>query len=933
MLGSTSAMGSGRLPSADGLIRLPLRRLLLAAALLLLSLSGGRCLAAPSLAQQIEAIEASHGSDPPEVVARLRPLEAPARALGGDNLRVFLAAWGYAHGMTDQFTVADAATAELIELGQRDGNAAAMASAFALRATLLQLSGRLNAAYGWVDAALPWLDKTRDEPLRYWVQMTAGNLSLATGRLQEGLRAYAAASRSAHAQGNARRGAQAQMALAPIRLALHDIDGARFDARQAYRLAESAGSPSLQMAAKLIEAVTEEEAGDAAARDRVLRQVGELARRIEPALAASAAAVNPASGGLAWFNSRAEIVQELADLHLSARNFAAAQRYAEQALKLAGQEQSEEDVAVATISLGLARLGLGQTTAGELQVEQGLATLERQGHKVRLLAQLNRHAALLESLGDAAGALRQSRKALALEAELVRSDRVSTVLELQRRSSFEQNQRALEALRHDNELQASQLARHRSERWLGLGLALAMLAVALLTVALYRRARKANRALQAHNAELAQVSLHDRVTGLPNRRALERRAAELRQARFTGLGIALNRFGRIMGSLGHAAGDELLCQVAARLQAVVEAAGGQLFRLDGLTFGAILPALPDDGGLSELLERLQQVMQPVFEVQRQQLVVTISIGAAEYPRDGANTADVAQAVQLAMRQAQTLAGNTAVVFTEHLLADQQDRLQLEARLSQALERGELELFYQAQCELRTRRLTGFEALLRWRSPDGLIPPDRFIPLAEESGLIVPIGRWVLRQACRQARAWHAQGGAGLMMAVNISPRQFQHPEFMATVREALADSGVDPRCIELEITEGAMMDDAAATLAKMAELRALGLHLAIDDFGTGYSSLAYLKRFPIDRLKIDRSFVRDLGQDAGGAAIVQAMIQLAHSLGLTVVAEGVEDAAQEACLRDWQCDLMQGFGYARPLPVGDATALLARSTGEAVGAA
>ena len=163
------------------------------------------------------------------------------------------------------------------------------------------------------------------------------------------------------------------------------------------------------------------------------------------------------------------------------------------------------------------------------------------------------------------------------------------------------------------------------------------------------------------------------------------------------------------------------------------------------------------------------------------------------------------------------------------------------------------------------------------------------------------------------------------MAINISPRQFQHPDFMATVREALRSSGVDPHCIELEITEGAMMDDAESTIAKMVELRGLGLHLAIDDFGTGYSSLAYLKRFPIDRLKIDRSFVRDLGRDEEAGSIVQALIQLAHSLGMTVVAEGVEDARQEACLRGWRCDLMQGFGYARPLPVQGATALLKAS--------
>lgn len=424
-------------------IRLPAGRFWLAGWLLaLLSLLSGPSLAGPTLAQQIEAIEASYGSEPPEVVARLRPLEAQARAQGGDNLRVFLAAWGYAHGLMDQFTVVDAATAELIDLGQREGNTSAMASAFALRATMLQLSGRVNAAYDWVNEALPWVEKTQDEPLRYWVFMTAGNLSVATGHLQEGLRAYAAASRSAQAQSNPRRGATAQTALAPIRLALHDVDGARADAQQAFRLAETAHSLPLQLAAKLIESLVEEEAGHVSAHDQAQEQARRLAASIDPGVAASASAVNPAQGSATWFSTQAEVVQELADLHLSARNFGVAQRYAERALKLARQEADADAVAVATISVGLARLGQRQTAPGEQLVNEGLAALEKQGRKVRLLEQLNRHAALLEATGDAAGALRQSRKALGLEAELVRNDRVSTVLELQRRSSFEQNQRA-----------------------------------------------------------------------------------------------------------------------------------------------------------------------------------------------------------------------------------------------------------------------------------------------------------------------------------------------------------------------------------------------------------------------------------------------------------------------------------------------------------
>jgi len=263
-----------------------------------------------------------------------------------------------------------------------------------------------------------------------------------------------------------------------------------------------------------------------------------------------------------------------------------------------------------------------------------------------------------------------------------------------------------------------------------------------------------------------------------------------------------------------------------------------------------------------------------------------------------------------------------VVFSEDLMSRQHERLLLESRLSQALEKGEFELHYQAQCRLSDRRLSGFEALLRWRSVDGLIPPDRFIPLAEASGLIVPIGRWVLQQACAQARAWQEAGLGEPMVAVNISPRQFQHSEFMDMVRQTLQSSGVNPGQMELEITEGAVMDEADGSTAQLHALRALGLHLAIDDFGTGYSSLAYLRRFPINRLKIDRSFITDLMRRSEDAAIVQALIQLSHSLGLTVVAEGVEDLSQEACLRDWGCDLLQGYVYARPVPAAQASEML-----------
>jgi diguanylate cyclase (GGDEF)-like protein len=889
----------------------------------------GRSLAGPTLGQQVEAIEAAYGNEPQEVVARLKPLEAGARAAGGDSLRIFLAAWGYAHGTMDQFTVADTATAELIEMGERQGNAGAMASAFALRATMLQLTGRLNAAYDWIAAAVPWAEKTQDEPLRYWVDMLAGTLALRTGRLQEGLRFYEAADRAALAQGVPRRSAQARLALAPMRVALGDLARARVDAQEAYRLAEQADSLALRVAARLTESLVEGEAGDDAAQARAHEQARQLAVHLEALPAGGAAAVNPASGGPRWLSTQAEGVQQLSELHLSVRNFEPARAYAERALRLARRESDADALDLATISLGLAQLGLQRPAEGDALVAAGLSSLERRSRKVQLLEQLNRHADLLEYLGDGVGALRQSRKALALEAELVRSDRLNTVLDLQRQSSFEQHQRALDALRHDNELQASQLARHDSERRLTLGLVAAMISVIVLTVALHQRVRRANRALRAHNDELAHVGLHDRVTGLPNRRAIEQHVQALEAQGFVGMAIMIKRYGLIMSSLGHAVGDELLCQLAARLGPIVEGHGGTLFRLDGLSFGVVVPSRAEPLDTASLLDELIQSTRPVFMVQRQQLAVTISIGVAEYPRHGQITPDVARAIQVALRHAQVLPGNAAVIYTDDLMLDQQDRLQLETRLSQALDKGELELFYQAQCDLAGRRLTGFEALLRWRSPEGLIPPDRFIPVAEECGLIVPIGRWVLQQACRQAKAWHDAGLGRPMMAINISPRQFQHPDFMAMVREALDSSGVDPRLIELEITEGAVMDDAEATIAKMAELRQLGLHLAIDDFGTGYSSLAYLKRFPINRLKIDRSFIQCLGRQGEDAAIVQALIQLAHSLGMSVVAEGVEESGQEDCLRDWGCDLMQGFGYARPTPVQAATALLVANQPEA----
>jgi diguanylate cyclase (GGDEF)-like protein len=881
-----------------------------------------------SVGDQVDAIEAVHGNEPPEVIARLKPLEAAARAAGGDDLRRFLAAWGYAHGAMDRFTVAEAATAELLQIGERKGDAAAMASGLTLRATLLQFSGRQAAAYDWVRNALPWAEKTQDEPLRYWVAMSAADMALQTGHLKDGLRHLEAAGRAAVAQQNLRRQAQVFVALAPVRLALGQLEAARRDALQADALALRSETPHLRVAAKVIESLVETEAQRPAARDAAFAEARRLAQGLDAQGWGRSEAVNPASGGPRWFSSQVQVLQQLTDLNLSARRFDLARRYAERALPLAEAERASDPDAVdrARIGLGLAQIGQGQLGAGTQHVEAGLAALRQRARKVVLLEQLHRHADLLAHVGQGAAALQQGRAALALEGEILRSDGLNTVLDLQRQSSLAQQERALDALRFDNEKQAALLARRDSEVLLIGGLAVALALASGLSVLLVHRSRKSNRLLQAHNAELAHVSRHDRVTGLPNRRALEEHVKALEATGFTGLGLSIKRFGLIVGSLGHQVGDELLGQVAERLRRVIEPAGGTLYRLDGLSFGVVLPKGAQPLALAPLLDAIQQAMKPVFVVQHQELSVTLGIGAAEYPKDGATTPDVARAIQFAMRRAQSLAGTRAVIYTDDLMHRQRDLLQLESQLAQALERGEFELVYQPQCALRDRRLVGFEALLRWRSPQGPVGPDRFIPVAEESGLIVPIGRWVLTQACRQAKAWHDAGWPELSMAVNISPRQFAHPEFRSMVQEALQLSGVAPAQVELEITEGAVMDDADAAIEEMRALRDMGLQLAIDDFGTGHASLAYLKRFPINRLKIDRSFVHELAVQRENAAIVRAVVQLGHSLGLSVVAEGVEQPQEERFLREWGCDLMQGYLFARPMPAEAASAMLAQQS-------
>jgi EAL domain-containing protein (putative c-di-GMP-specific phosphodiesterase class I) len=375
-------------------------------------------------------------------------------------------------------------------------------------------------------------------------------------------------------------------------------------------------------------------------------------------------------------------------------------------------------------------------------------------------------------------------------------------------------------------------------------------------------------------------------------------------------------------SLGHELGDRLLVQIAARLQKVLEPRAGRVYRLDGLSFACLIENDSGDADARLLLASLTEAMDCPFVLDQQELVVTINLGAAAYPRHANTAAGVARHIQLAVRDARAHPGNSYRLFDEVLAQQQREQLRLEAKLAQALDRGELQLHYQPQRDLRSGALLGFEALLRWTTAEGPVSPAVFIPLAEDSGRIIEIGRWVLQHACRQARAWRDTGLGRPVVSVNVSPRQFQHPGFLDSVREALDSSGADPAQIELEITEGAVMGDAESTIRNLHALRELGLQLAIDDFGTGYASLSYLRRFPLNRLKIDQSFIRPLCRSQEDQAIVEALIQLSHSLGLHVVAEGVETAEQQACLTELGCDAMQGYWYARPGPVDAATALL-----------
>lgn len=458
-------------------------------------------------------------------------------------------------------------------------------------------------------------------------------------------------------------------------------------------------------------------------------------------------------------------------------------------------------------------------------------------------------------------------------------------------------------------------------------------------------------------AQVRHLAYYDNVTGLANRTLLKEHLGHaISRGERYGRTVAimfldLDHFKRINDTMGHSAGDELLRQVADRLagctresdylsrkvaranpdSADASGSGQTVARLGGDEFVILLPELraPEDAAV--VAQRIREAMAQPYLVGANELYVSTSIGISGYPMDGEDVDTLLKHADAAMYHAKAEGRDRYQFYTESMNARVLERLAMETSLRKALEQDEFILHYQPILSLRTGEVRAVEALLRWNKPgEGMVSPVQFIPIAEESGLIVPLGEWVLRQACHELMQWSARGIEGFRVSVNVSAAQFKKRGFDALVADALRDSGMSADRLELELTESVLMEDVESSAAMLRDLKSLGLQLAIDDFGTGYSSLAYLKRLPIDSLKIDQSFIRDIADDPDDAAIVAATIGLAQTLRLSVVAEGVQDRTQLDYLLERDCDACQGFLLARPMPASDLETWLASNSQESV---
>jgi diguanylate cyclase (GGDEF)-like protein len=433
---------------------------------------------------------------------------------------------------------------------------------------------------------------------------------------------------------------------------------------------------------------------------------------------------------------------------------------------------------------------------------------------------------------------------------------------------------------------------------------------------------------KAAEKRLLQVAHYDRLTGLPNRvlffetleRTLIKSAA--RNWSVALLVIDLDHFKNVNDTRGHALGDELLCQVSSRLIQCVRIRD-TIARIGGDEFGVLL--VPRDAAQRAIAvgNRIREVLRPPFVVKNAEVTVTASVGVAIYPDDASNGETLVQYADTAMYQAKSEGRDTQRFFKARMNTDALARLNLETALRKAVENDEFLLHYQPKMDVASGRICGLEALLRWQRPGhGLVSPGEFIPVLEYSGLIVPVGRWVIEAACKQIRTWSASSIGPVGVSVNVASRQFSEGDLESNVTEALARHHVPADLLELELTESSLIKNTEDTVKTLQKLKSLGVSISIDDFGTGYSSLAYLRRFAVDKLKIDMAFIRGITSNADDAAIVLAIIRMAHTLKLEVVAEGVETAAQLAFLRAHHCDQIQGFYFSRPLGVADLEARL-----------
>jgi diguanylate cyclase (GGDEF)-like protein/PAS domain S-box-containing protein len=420
---------------------------------------------------------------------------------------------------------------------------------------------------------------------------------------------------------------------------------------------------------------------------------------------------------------------------------------------------------------------------------------------------------------------------------------------------------------------------------------------------------------------------HDPLTGLANRQAfLAHVESSLRriepQQRAAVLTIEIDHFKKLKHTIGYAGTDTLLQTIAGRLQAIAGASDG-LSRNDAAEFAVLIDAVDSLVDVAAVCGSVHEALCAPFTIDGAKYHLSCSIGVTFFPQDGADATTLLQHAGIALRRARELGDGGIQYFSQELEERILERIALEARLREAIERDELELHYQPVVNLRTGEVSGLEALCRWTDPElGAIPPSRFVAVAEESGLIEQLGQWALKQACHDMRTWRDNGLGDIRVAVNVSPRQFRDPALAQRVEAALAACQVAPHMLSLEITETVLMQDTPASAATLEKLKALGIELVLDDFGTGYSSLSYLKRFPFDKVKIDRTFVENVVADTGDTAIAKAIISMAHSLGIRVVAEGVETEAQCEFLQQEKCDEIQGFLFSQALPAVEVGTLM-----------